>query len=145
MVKKCLAAIVLVSGLWAGSDYLLNLLVLSAMPRQSAATPDLLKSLMTQYQAVSIPIAATLFILAYALSVRRKTFASGTVYGLVVGFLVGTMVMLVSFTTFESTLTDTVIKLLACICQATLAGMLTGWIVKPVKQKEKIHQVMEEI
>ncbi len=145
MIKKCLAAIVLVSGLWAGSDYLVNLLVLSVIPTQPAVTPVPLKNLMSQYGTVGIPITATLFILIYALSVKRKTFASGTAYGLVIGFLVGILVALVSFTAAESTLTDAAIKLLTCICQTTLAGMLTAWIVKPPWKKEKPRRAMEKV
>ena len=145
MIKKCLTAIVLVSGLWAGSDYLVNLLVISVIPTRSSATPTPLESLMSQYGAVGIPITATLFILVYALSVRRKTFSSGTAYGLVLGFLVGTLAALVSFTAAESTLTDAAIKLLAFICQATLAGMLTAWIVKPPLKREKTRGSMEKV
>ena len=145
MIKKCVAAIVLVSGLWAVSDYLLSALVLGVMQTQPAAATGPLKSFMTQYRSVVIPIAATLFVLVYALSVRRKTFAAGTAYGLVAGFVVGIVVILISFTTVVSTLTDTAIKLLACICQTTLAGMLTACIVTPSTKKEKAHRVMEEI
>ena len=141
MIGKILAAIVLVSGLRADLDYLLNSLVFS----QPTANAEPLNNLLTGRELSGAVIAATFFVLIYTFIVRRKTFVTGTVYGLVFGLVAGAVFVFFPFTSAAPTLTRTAVRFLADICQATLAGMITALVLKTSGKKEKPQRIVEEI
>ena len=84
-------------------------------------------------------IGAACFVLIYVLLIPAKSLASGIQYGLLFGFGTGFSMGFGSYAIMPIPITMAVVWFVGCLCESTVAGLLTAAIIKPRPQSpEKV-------
>jgi hypothetical protein len=130
MIKRILLAVVVVFVVWSVIDFVIHGVLLAQAYRDTAQLWRPMEQMKVGLMRVVVLISATVFVCLYAFFVGKKSVATALKFGLLFGLGAGISMGYGTYAVQPIPYKIAITWFLGTVVQATVAGLLTGLIVK---------------